>query len=311
MTALTASLRPETSLPEVCRGIAQAFASTLAIESAPADGAGDQPCFAFALAGSTCLAASSGPVGSRCVRSWQCRTHVRPPEQYLLPADEVLARLIQDQSWKELLSGIEYDCIPLAGSDGRMSGGILLPRQRSVPRETIAPLLDLARFAISSCADRAEADHLAEESAAATRRLAQVQQFLAEAQALASVGEMAAGAAHEMNNPLTVISGRAQLLARRLTEPKDRQDMELIVRKADELSELATQLLSFAQPQDPKPQVVSLPELLTQTVQEAANQAQPKPRCQSVDIDIQPDCGRVRCDAQQLHDVVQELLVRP
>jgi signal transduction histidine kinase len=33
-----------------------------------------------------------------------------------------------------------------------------------------------------------------------------------------------------------------------------------------------------------------------------------KPRCQSVDIDIEPDCCAVRCDAQQLQEVLAELL---
>ena len=46
-----------------------------------------------------------------------------------------------------------------------------------------------------------------------------MQQTLARHQTLATIGEVAAGAAHEMNNPLTVISGRAQLLQARLSEP--------------------------------------------------------------------------------------------
>jgi signal transduction histidine kinase len=47
-----------------------------------------------------------------------------------------------------------------------------------------------------------------------------------------SVGEMAAGAAHEMNNPLAVISGRSQLLAAAITDPKHKAMAHLIHEQA-------------------------------------------------------------------------------
>ena len=51
-----------------------------------------------------------------------------------------------------------------------------------------------------------------------------------------SVGEMAAGAAHEMNNPLAVISGRSQLLAQQLTDPKFKAMAHLIHEQSHRLS---------------------------------------------------------------------------
>ena len=63
---------------------------------------------------------------------------------------------------------------------------------------------------------------LVEEIAESNRTLLETQLALARSQTMATLGEVAAGAAHEMNNPLMIISGRSQLLARRLTDTEAR-----------------------------------------------------------------------------------------
>ena len=65
---------------------------------------------------------------------------------------------------------------------------------------------------------------------------------------MTSVGEMAAGAAHEMNNPLAVISGRSQLLAAQLTDPKQKAIAHLIAEQSHRLSQIITELMDFAKP---------------------------------------------------------------
>jgi len=54
------------------------------------------------------------------------------------------------------------------------------------------------------------------------------------------LAEMAAGAAHELNNPLSVISGRAQLLAKSENDPDRKRILEQIQQNAGELSRLLT-----------------------------------------------------------------------
>jgi two-component system NtrC family sensor kinase len=70
---------------------------------------------------------------------------------------------------------------------------------------------------------------------------------LVQAAKLAAVGEMAAGIAHELNNPLTSVTGFAELVMEDM--PKDsssRADMDLVVREAKRARDVVRRLLDFA-----------------------------------------------------------------
>lgn len=104
---------------------------------------------------------------------------------------------------------------------------------------------------------------LSEELAQAARRLSEAQAQLTEAESMARLGELAAGAAHEMNNPLTVISGRAQVLAQRTVDTKDRADAQQIAAAALRLSDLVTSMHLIARPPTPNRQPIALGELIS------------------------------------------------
>ena len=67
-----------------------------------------------------------------------------------------------------------------------------------------------------------------------------------EAEKLAALAEFAAGAGHEINNPLTVIAGRAQLLLRGESNPERRRDLAVIVAQAMRITEMIADLRLFA-----------------------------------------------------------------
>lgn len=92
---------------------------------------------------------------------------------------------------------------------------------------------------------------LNQELAETNRALDEAQQELSESRALARLGEMTAGAAHELNNPLTVISGRAQALAARLRDESDRATARAIVEASTRLSDLIARLHHIANPPAP------------------------------------------------------------
>ncbi|MDZ4753450.1 MAG: HDOD domain-containing protein [Phycisphaerae bacterium] len=105
-------------------------------------------------------------------------------------------------------------------------------------------------FALASSIERARANRSAERTAEALRALAFARDRVVRDRALASVGEIAAGLAHEINNPLTVVSGRAQLLRRTLDSSAAKGVDEIII-AAERASTLVSQLLRSVRPSRP------------------------------------------------------------
>jgi two-component system sensor histidine kinase PilS (NtrC family) len=81
---------------------------------------------------------------------------------------------------------------------------------------------------------------------------------------VAAIGEMAAGLAHEIKNPLAALTGSIQLLREDLHLAPDHQRlMAIILREADRLSSLVTNFLLFARPPTPNAKPIELgPALL-------------------------------------------------
>ena len=71
---------------------------------------------------------------------------------------------------------------------------------------------------------------------------------LLEREKLAALAEFAAGAGHEINNPLAVIVGRAQLLLREEDHPDRRRDLATIASQAMRIHEMIADMMLFARP---------------------------------------------------------------
>ena len=73
----------------------------------------------------------------------------------------------------------------------------------------------------------------------------------------ATVGELAAGLAHEVRTPAGVIKGAAQFLSREAL-PGDREFLDIIVEEADRLNSVVTEFLQYARPGNRAPKTISL-----------------------------------------------------
>jgi len=95
------------------------------------------------------------------------------------------------------------------------------------------------------------------EEAGRERRMMEQQLLLAGR--LAAVGELAAGVAHELNNPLTAVQGYAQLLTEKAELPEEiSADVQIIYREAKRASKITHNLLAFAREHTPKWDSISI-----------------------------------------------------
>ncbi len=84
---------------------------------------------------------------------------------------------------------------------------------------------------------------------------------------MAAIGEMAAGLAHELKNPLASLRGSIQLLKENLQpEPSDEKLMTIILREADRLNILVSDFLLFAKPPRGQRRIIEMGQVVGDTV---------------------------------------------
>ena len=161
--------------------------------------------------------------------------------------------------------------------------------------------------AIAAATQHEGARRLGEQLAEANRELTEAQDSLLHHQSMAKLGEMAAGAAHEMNNPLAVISGRAQLLSMKLEKgSREQADATLVFEQAQKLSDLITALHLFAEPPRPVTKPVTLQEVMTRAINLVRGVL---PDAPAVRFTPPADLPTLRTDQAHLASVMAELII--
>ena len=195
---------------------------------------------------------------------------------------------------------------------GRWIGGVLVPGSGQDGNGT-GPMVEhvtgALALALAMVQGRLRAMELSEQLAGASQVLAATQEALAEARILAAVGEMAAGAAHELNNPLAVVSGRAQLMREKAGSQEEQDAWELIADQARRISDIVTELMDFASPPPPNPAAVELPVLLEEAREAFSSSDHPQAGSARVDIEIGADTPAVMADRAQVRAVMVELIM--
>jgi signal transduction histidine kinase len=117
---------------------------------------------------------------------------------------------------------------------------------------------------------------------------------------------MAAGAGHELNNPLFVISGRAQLLAEAEGDSEKKQILEQIQANAQKASAIIDDLMGFAEPPLPKLAKTLVKQIIDEAIQLAGQKTNVEQM--NVQIKVAEDVENVFVDSAQVVSAIANVI---
>ena len=183
-------------------------------------------------------------------------------------------------------------CLGLLGESGHLYGFLALRDDRlrdAFSREEVQLLAGLAT------------------QVAVTVENSQLYQQMKEKDRLAALGEMAAGLAHEIRNPLGSIKASAQYLSETAEQREDRGEfLDIIVDEVDRLNRVVSSFLDYARPAHTDPEPIYVNSAVQLTLQFL------RPECDSAEVELHvtmdPDLPKVRIDIERLRQVLINLV---
>ena len=162
-------------------------------------------------------------------------------------------------------------------------------------RATASPLVDLSgRIAGVIAAARDTTD---------SKRM---EQQLIQNERLAAMGQMIAGVAHELNNPLTAVLGVTELLRDSTRDDSARRQLEIAHRQARRAAQIVQSLLTFSRPPQPRKMCLNMSELIQRSIQ--LHEHSLRSNGIAVDFSAPPDLPLILGDASQLTQVFLNLI---
>ena len=156
---------------------------------------------------------------------------------------------------------------------------------------------------IQSQSSRRTAEQLAE----ANRQLRQAEEAVRRSDRLAALGQLSAGLAHELRNPLGTIKASAEMLARQVSSENEvaREVAGFISTEVDRTNSLVTRFLQFARPLQVRREKADLAQMLDRAVAAAQREADGVAIYKNYDPEIPP----FPFDAELMERVVYNLVV--
>jgi two-component system NtrC family sensor kinase len=146
-----------------------------------------------------------------------------------------------------------------------------------------------------------------QEKEKAEEETAKIEQQLQLAGRLAAVGELAAGVAHELNNPLAAVQAFAQFLADRDDmDETAKSDLQTIYKEAQRATRITGNLLSFARKHNPERSLISINEVIVKSLELHIYRM----NLNNIEIvtDFDPDLPMTMADFHQIQQVFANII---
>jgi len=186
----------------------------------------------------------------------------------------------------------------------------LTPLQTSEGLLVLSAIVDITerkRAEAALCQSHEELEKLVAELRAKNEEVRTMTQQLWQAAKLASVGELAASIAHELNNPLATVRLRVEsVLARTPTEDPRRRALEIVEQEAKRMGELVANLLQFSRRGDGHASTMDIRQELTKAVELIHHHL--RKRLITVVQEFAPQTPTIYADRQKLRQVFLNVL---
>ncbi|MBN1456514.1 MAG: HDOD domain-containing protein [Sedimentisphaerales bacterium] len=247
------------------------------------------------------------------------RCFVERPEEVLLPAE-------QDQDKFAIVDAEEYlgwllDQINFPINvqkskalglvcKGKLTGGLIFEQRMPADLSKQSDMFKVVSSIGASIIDIAKVSHdqvrLAERFAEILGQLRESRGEGSGSKSLEAIAEIAAGAGHELNTPLAVISGRAQLLYEGEKDKDKKQMLKQIQDRAKEISGIISELMDYAKPREAAAKSISLSVLVSGAIERTAK----KHNLSDIEVELDriDELGDVCVDKEQIIRVIGNIL---
>ncbi len=134
-----------------------------------------------------------------------------------------------------------------------------------------------------------------------------LEQQLRQSEKLSALGQLVAGVAHELNNPLAVVMGYAQLLAKhKAIDDKMRKDLHKVLHESERAANIVRNLLTFVRPREPHLAMVDVNRLVTEALE--TREVQVQSANVKVVRKLTADLPETTADAGQIEQVLTNLV---
>ena len=242
---------------------------------------------------------------------WSASCHAHPESQTVLGVFDVIMPLAAVD--EDIRRGRIEILIFAASAVVALSliTGVFVRRWVSVPVEhLVAATHHVAGGDLGGTIDETRHDELgmlARSFNQMTRKLAEARLQLVQSDKMVSLGRLAAGVAHEINNPLTGVLSYSSLMLKRARTQEEQDDLRVIVRETIRCRDIVKSLLDFARQSVPRKRAADINEVIRRAISVVERQLSLKRII--LEQQLQPDLPHPVVDANQMQQVFVNLIV--